>query len=121
MSPDEYNKEGEVIWSWHDFIENDATWALARDVPNAEGTTVKTYYFGSFWFTFRYDDPDNNSLPGNYIVRSSGYSRFRSEEAPKDGEVVDLTAIYTKFSPGGGAYRTAYQLLLNSSDDVVKK
>lgn len=60
-------------------------------------------------------------LPGNYIVRSSGYSRFRSEEAPKDGEVVDLTAIYTKFSPGGGAYRTAYQLLLNSSDDVVKK
>ena len=67
------------------------------------------------------DDPDNNSLPGNYIVRSSGYSRFRSEEAPKDGEVVDLTAIYTKFSPGGGAYRTAYQLLLNSSDDVVKK
>lgn len=121
VSPDEYNKEGEVIWSWRDFIENDATWALARDVPNAEGTTVKTYYFGSFWFTFRYDDPDNNSLPGNYIVRSSGYSRFRSEEAPKDGDVVDLTAIYTKFSPGGGAYRTAYQLLLNSSDDVVKK
>lgn len=115
MSPDEYNAQGELVWSWRHFIqENDPTWALARDVPNAEGTLVKTYYFGSFWFTYGVTD----SLPGNYVIRSSGYSRFRAEAAPKDGDVVDVTAIYTKFSPDGGEYRTAYQLLLNSADDV---
>lgn len=113
-SPDEYDRDGALVWSWSQFIGDDPSWALARDVPNAEGTLVKTYYFGSFWFTYGV----TNSLPGNYIVRSSGYSRFRAEEAPKDGDVVDITAIYTKFSPGGGAYRTAYQLLLNSADDV---
>lgn len=116
QSPDELGPDGEV-WSWKSYIENEATWALSRRIPNEEGLLAKTYYYGSFWFTYGV----TNSLPGNYIVRSSGYSRFALEEGPKDGDVVDLTAIYTKFSPGGGDYRTAYQLLLNSADDVVKK
>lgn len=111
-SPDELGPDGEA-WSWKSYIENDATWALSRRVPNAEGLLAKTYYYGSFWFTYGVID----NLPGNYIVRSSGYSRFALQEGPKDGDVVDLTAIYTKFSPGGD-YRTAYQLLLNSADDV---
>ena len=36
------------------------------------------------------------------------------------GSVVDLTAIYTKFTNGSGNYAT-YQLTLNTDRDVVVK
>ena len=97
----------EQTQTWAEFIEN-ATWA------HKAGTT---YYYGSAWFTYG----DVNTLPGNYVVRSSGYSDFRDEMIPKNGETVDITAIYTKFAPDTGDSRAAYQLLLNRASDVVKK
>ena len=39
---------------------------------------------------------------------------------PVSGSVVDLTAIYTKFTNGSGNYAT-YQLTLNTDRDVVVK
>lgn len=95
---------------WEDIPEW-ASWAAMRE---DELTHEKTYYYGSAWFTYG----DINTLAGNYVVRSSGYSRFREQPIPADGQVVDLTAIYTKYSPGDDS-RAAYQLLLNRVEDVV--
>ena len=93
-------------------IINDwATWATKRV---DELTHESTFYYGSAWFTYG----DINTLAGNYVVRSSGYCRFRDEKIPADGSVVNITAIYTKFSQGSDA-TAAYQLLLNKASDVV--
>ena len=54
------------------------------------------------------------------MVRTSGYSQFRDNKIPVSGSVVDLTAIYTKFTNGSGNYAT-YQLTLNTDKDVVVK
>ena len=64
--------------------------------------------------------PARNAAPGNYVVRTSGYSQFRDNKIPVSGSVVDLTAIYTKFTNGSGNYAT-YQLTLNTDRDVVVK
>lgn len=103
---------------WED-IDEWATWAAFRRLPvvDAEGF-VDTFFFGSAWFTYgdltgKYGE----YTPGNYVVRTSGYSSFRSKKIPRDGTIVDLTAIYTKFSNGAGRFIT-YQLTLNSDADV---
>lgn len=54
----------------------------------------------------------------NYIVRSSGYSRFALDPLPADGKKVNITAIYTKYSSKSGGY-IKYQLVLNNVTDVV--
>lgn len=54
----------------------------------------------------------------NYIVRSSGYSRFALDPLPADGQKVNITAIYTKYSSKSGGY-IKYQLVLNNVTDVV--
>ncbi len=95
---------------WTD-INDWATWATKRV---DELTHESTFYYGSAWFTYG----DINTLAGNYVVRSSGYCRFRDEKIPADGSVVNITAIYTKFSQGSDA-TAAYQLLLNKASDVV--
>lgn len=105
----------EVIDTW-------ATWAAFRRVAVVDGEGfVDTFFFGSAWFTYgdltgRYGE----YTPGNYVVRSSGYSSFRDKRIPEDGTVVDLTAIYTKFTNGSGG-NVAYQLTLNSDRDVVER
>ena len=53
-----------------------------------------------------------------YIVRSSGYARFALNPLPADGEKVNITAIYTKYSSKSGGY-IKYQLVLNNVTDVV--
>ena len=95
---------------WTD-INDWATWATKRV---DELTHESTFYYGSAWFTYG----DINTLAGNYVVRSSGYCRFRDEKIPADGSVVNITAIYTKFSQGSDA-TAAYQLLLNKASAVV--
>lgn len=103
---------------WED-IDDWATWAAFRRVPVTDGEGfVDTYFFGSAWFT--YGDLSGSFgqyTPGNYVVRTSGYSSFRDGKIPADGTVVDLTAIYTKFTNGSGG-NVSYQLTLNSDRDV---
>lgn len=60
---------------------------------------------------------------GNYIVRTSGYSRFANRPLCKDGEEATITAIYCIYSKksdySGGQYDYAlYQLTLNRFDDM---
>lgn len=85
----------------------------------------------STWAYSYYDDKGNsNSYYGSalfaysdaypFIVRTSGYSRFALNEIPKDGEIVDMTAIFTKYCSSGGGWMK-YQLVLNSDTDVVVK
>ena len=98
---------------WED-IESWATWATTRILP---GEVSETSFYGSAWFTY---DPTLTTSEGNYVVRSSGYSSFRDNPIPKNGTVVDITAIYTVFtSPSGG--NAAYQLVLNTDTDVVER
>lgn len=102
---------------WED-IYDWATWAATRRVTI--GSSFETvYYYGSAWFT--YDaQTEADYVPGNYVVRTSGYSSFRDNRIPADGAIVDITALYTKFTNASGAeYSTAYQLVLNTDRDVV--
>lgn len=106
------NSKGEL---WKKVFENGPTWALKAPNPDAKpGEYAEdTFFFGSAWFTYG----DVNNTPGNYVVRSSGYCSFREGKMPADGKVVDITAIYTKFTSGSGG-NAAYQLLLNRESDV---
>lgn len=69
-------------------------------------------YYGSCLFV-----QNGNS---GYVVRSSGYSRFALDPVPADGTMTDITAILTRYSSSGGGYKK-YQLLLNSTRDVIIK
>ena len=101
---------------WSD-INEWATWATKRRL---EGANAETYFYGSAWFTYdaAATGSGTNAAPGNYVVRTSGYSQFRDNKIPEDGWVVNLTAIYTKFTNGSGNYGT-YQLTLNTDRDVT--
>ena len=103
---------------WED-IDQWATWATMRMLP---GTNADTFFYGSAWFTYdaQAAGTGTNAAPGNYGVRTSGYSQFRDNKIPVSGSVVDLTASYTKFTNGSGNYAT-YQLTLNTDRDVVVK
>lgn len=96
--------------------ENVDTWATKRKMPNlntgGEGE-IDYFFYGSAWFTYG----DLNSTPGNYVVRTSGYAQFREKKIPADGKLVDLTAIYTKYT-GPNGQNPAYQLILISDADV---
>ena len=78
-----------------------ATYAAVRDMPTQGVAFKSTPFYGSAWFTYG----DISQIPGNYVVRTSGYARFREHKIPADGTKVDLTAIYTlytgSYSDGG--------------------
>lgn len=101
-SGDEATKNGEQIADADNYNKQysdydlPATWAYSYNDLS---------FYGSAAFTL-----------GNYpfVIRTSGYSRFALEEIPANGKVCDITAILT-------IYDSTYQLLLNSSDDVVVK
>ena len=84
-----------------------ATWAYSY--YNSEGASNS--YYGSALFSYA-NHP--------FLVRTSGYSRFALEPIPADGEIVDMTAILSKYCSSSGGFMK-YQLLLNSADDVVVK
>ncbi len=109
---------------WSDIPEW-ATWAAKRLLPES---VTETYFYGSAWFT--YADPNvgerGKYTPGNYVIRTSGYSSFRDERIPADGATVDVTAIYTIYTSSNANVSVAkgncaYQLVLNSGKDVVVK
>lgn len=67
-------------------------------------------YYGSSLF----------ELGGRYfVIRSSGYALFALVKLPEDGVEADITAMYNKYASSSGGFMK-YQLLLNSSNDVVK-
>ncbi len=112
---------------WSD-IPQWATWAAKRALPNENGSFTETYFYGSAWFS--YADPAAGTkgqyTPGNYVIRTSGYSSFRDGRIPADGDTVDITAIYTVYTSSSATASTAkgncaYQLVLNSEKDVVLK
>ncbi len=106
--------------SWTDFIQGTPTWAAMGKMDGAG--VISTYFYGSAWFSYNPTDAgaDSNAPAGNYVVRTSGYAHFRDEAIPADGSVVDLTAIYVKYTNSSGRYVT-YQLTLNDGADVVVK
>ena len=115
-SPDILNENIPDELQWRN-IDQWATYAAVRDMPTQGVAFKSTPFYGSAWFTYG----DISQIPGNYVVRTSGYARFREHKIPADGTKVDLTAIYTlytgSYSDGG---RDAYQLALNRVEDVVE-
>lgn len=83
-----------------------ATWAYSYYDENGTSNS----YYGSALFAF------SDAYP--FIIRTSGYSRFALNPVPADGEILDITAILTKYCASGGGWEK-YQLLLNSDKDVV--
>ena len=100
---------------------NGTTTAVYENKYYAEEGLIPTYaysyegnrYYGSSWFSYE----GATALPGNYIVRVSGYSNFALQPLPANGTKGDITAIYTKYSSKSGGF-IKYQLLLNSMNDV---
>ena len=103
--------------SWTEICSGTPTWALAGKMNDER---VDTYFYGSAWFTYNPDDAgvDTKAAPGNYVVRTSGYAQFRDLPIPADGTVVDITALYNKYTNTAGRYVT-YQLVLMDEKDVV--
>lgn len=83
-----------------------ATWAYSYYDENGTSNS----YYGSALFAF------SDAYP--FIIRTSGYSRFALNPVPADGEILNITAILTKYCSSGGGWEK-YQLLLNSDKDVV--
>jgi hypothetical protein len=78
-----------------------STWAVSASSTIGNGTAYsgnQNYYVGTRYL----------------VVRTSGYSKFADETAPAIGSTVDMTGILT-------IYNSTYQLVLNSSSDVVVK
>lgn len=67
------------------------TWAYNYD---------NTKYYGSSLFT--YETTPTSLESGSYVVRVSGYARFALKELPADNAMVNITAIYTKYSSRTG-------------------
>ncbi|WP_418981666.1 DUF5689 domain-containing protein [Alistipes sp.] len=93
------------------------TWSLKRQISNPDQGFSEVFYFGSTLVT--YTGINSTSVEGNYVIRTSGYARFREQPIPADGEKVTVTALYTKFT-GPAGQNPAYQLVINSASDVVK-
>lgn len=93
------------------------TWSLKRQEPNPGLGFKEIFYFGSALFS--YTGIESTDVVGNYVVRTSGYASFREGAIPADGEKVDITAIYTKFT-GPAGQNPAYQLVIESPSDVKK-
>lgn len=83
------------------------TWAYNYD---------NTKYYGSSLFTYAAGIPTTLES-GSYVVRVSGYARFALKELPADNAMVNITAIYTKYSSRTGGFIT-YQLLVSSYKDI---
>lgn len=114
------NSDGAVDGvSWKEFISGTPTWALSGKMNDER---VDTYFYGSAWFSYDKNGAgsNTNAAPGNYVVRTSGYAQFRDLPIPADGTVVDITALYTKYTNSSGRYVT-YQLVLMDVEDVVEK
>ena len=76
------------------------TWAYNYD---------NTKYYGSSLFTYE-------TTPTS-LESGSGYARFALKELPADNAMVNITAIYTKYSSRTGGFIT-YQLLVSSYKDI---
>ncbi len=103
-------------WSADQADLAEPTVAFYGQNPNLEYINASmTRYYGSSWYSYNPEGTDN--LSGQYVVRTSGYARFRDQKIPANGSKVNLTAIYTQF--GSGATK-AYQLTINKGADIVE-
>jgi hypothetical protein len=90
-------------------------WAFKEEI------TGRSLY-GSVCFTY---NPSATicSANGVYALRTSGYSRFARRNICKDGEKVDITAIYGIYSKqstykGNADDYASYQLTISSYSDM---
>lgn len=114
-------------------------WAFRETDYTADGEEYATgrSLYGSVMFTYNdallaLDDSEASqteaanyfcSDDGNFIVRTSGYSRFANRNICKDGEEATITAIYCIYSKestytGGRNDFALYQLTLNRYEDM---
>ncbi|MDO5497926.1 MAG: DUF5689 domain-containing protein, partial [Alistipes sp.] len=114
-------------------------WAFRETDYTADGQEYATgrSLYGSVMFTYNdallaLNDSEASqteaanyfcSDDGNFIVRTSGYSRFANRNICKDGEEATITALYCIYSKestytGGRNDFALYQLTLNRFEDM---
>lgn len=90
-------------------------------IPTYAYSYNNQHFYGSALFTYVPDENDggnaNNAKQGDYIVRVSGYANFALQPLPVNGDIGNITGIYTKYSSKDGRY-PVYQLLINKFDDI---
>ncbi len=93
--------------------------------PNDQYSSLSRYY-GTAWFSYNEDEASTENV-GQYLLRTSGYARFRTQQLPADGAKVNITAIFTRY--GRNAFTqditaddtyTLYQLSMNHGSDIVE-
>lgn len=90
-------------------------------IPTYAYSYNNQHFYGSALFTYVPDENDggndNSAKQGDYIVRVSGYANFALQPLPVNGDIGNITGIYTKYSSKDGRY-PVYQLLINKFDDI---
>ncbi|MFR9504061.1 MAG: DUF5689 domain-containing protein [Rikenellaceae bacterium] len=113
----ENSTDGMFDWS-PELGEEDDFWVnppLAYKGKNpATGSSSSYYYYGSSWFTY---NRNSSSHTAQFIVRLSGYARFKDRQIPSDGSKINLTAILTQYLSSTGYY-TTYQLVMSHEEDL---
>ncbi len=113
----------QFVWSEEIAAENPALdpAPLAFVGQNPElsySNNTELYYYGSSWYT--YDESGTDNTQGQYVIRASSYSSFYEQAVPADGSIVDITAIYTRYTNSSNYEpNTAYQIVPNSGSDIV--
>ncbi len=115
----ENTTDGMFDWS-PELSDYDAVWEnppLAYKGKNPATQSSSSYYFyGSSWFTY---DRSSSSHTAQFILRLSGYTRFKDNKIPADGAKINLTSIFTQYLSSSGYY-TTYQLVMSHEDDLVE-
>ncbi|MFR9523684.1 MAG: DUF5689 domain-containing protein [Rikenellaceae bacterium] len=100
-----FNWSPELYESGDEFWENPPMAYQGVD-PTVEGSTETNYYYGSAWYSF---DKTSSSYTAQFIVRLSGYAKFKDTPVPANGTMMNIKAILTQYK--SGSYNPTYQIV----------
>ncbi len=113
-----YFNSSDNSFNWTDIdLEENPDWVnppMAYKGVNPIIGGSSEYFYGSAWYTF---NRTSSSYTAQFVVRLSGYARFKDRAIPADGSKVNITAILTQYVSGN---YTTYQIVPSRDSDIVE-